>query len=112
MAIMSKEIPAFGLTERDVKTITDAFAAFPEIKEVVLFGSRAKGNFRKGSDIDLAVMNAEVSPKVITALISRFQESSLPYRVDLVYFPELTNPDLMDHIRRVGIRIYKKELNE
>lgn len=93
---------SFGLTTRDIETIVDIFKKYPIIKKVNVFGSRAKGNFKKGSDIDLAIMNENVSEDVILKLKTDFEESSLPYRVDIVNYPTLTDSALKEHIDRVG----------
>ena len=61
----------YGLTERDFKTITDILKKYPDIGEVRLFGSRAKGNYKHGSDIDIAVMNEGVNFKTISYSISK-----------------------------------------
>lgn len=45
----------YGLSEINGKRIMDVFSRFSEVQEAVLFGSRAKGNYRQGSDIDIAV---------------------------------------------------------
>ena len=100
---------AFGLTNRDMKTLLDTFAKYPEIKEVHLFGSRAKGNYKTGSDIDLAAMNEGVNTKIISVINSLLSESSLPYKVYFVNFFELTNQDFIDHIKRVGVPFYKRQ---
>ncbi|HLX91464.1 MAG TPA: nucleotidyltransferase domain-containing protein [Puia sp.] len=98
----------FGLTERDMQTIRDIFVKYPEVEKVFLFGSRAKGNFKQGSDIDLSVMNAGVNDISIRGLHADFEESSLPYRVELVNFPALNSPEFVAHIERVGILFYDR----
>ena len=98
----------YGLTDRDIKTLQDIFRKYTEVKEVHLFGSRAKGNYKTGSDIDLAVMNEGVKSKTITKLVVDFEESSLPFTVDLINFPTLKHTDLIDHINRVGTIFYKR----
>jgi predicted nucleotidyltransferase len=95
----------FGLTERDMQTIKSVFEAYPEIKIVHIFGSRAKGNYKLGSDIDLAIMNKGVDSITLTRVLDEFEESNLPYRVDLVDYSKLTKQDFIDHIERVGIPI-------
>lgn len=97
----------FGLTERDMATVSDIFRKAPEIKEVWIFGSRAKGNYKTGSDIDLAIINELANAKIISWLSSEISESSLPYKVDMVYLPDLNNKELSEHIKRVGILFYK-----
>ncbi len=97
----------FGLTERDMKTIQEILIKYPEVREVRLFGSRAKGNYKPGSDIDIAVINEGVSSKTINDLSSDFEESSLPYTVDVVNFPTLSHKEFMEHITNAGIEFYK-----
>lgn len=100
-------ISIHGLSERDLDTLLHGFLRFPEINHVVIFGSRAMGNFKKGSDIDLAIINEGVSSKTLNQIASYFEDSSLPYRVDIVYLPELCLPELIDHIKRVGKLFYQ-----
>ncbi len=97
---------AFGLTERDRRTLTGIFQKYPEVKSVYLFGSRAKGTHKQGSDIDLAVMNEGVSDKTLRAMKADFEESSLPYHVDITCLATLEHKELKAHISRVGIAIY------
>ncbi len=102
----------YGLTNRDMKTVQDIFRKYPDVKEVYLFGSRAKGNYKTGSDIDFAIMNEGVDSKTITKLLADFTESSLPFTVDLINFPTLKHTDLINHINRVGIVFYKIEIED
>lgn len=98
----------FGLTERDMKTIRSVFQSYPEVKTVHVFGSRAKGNYRPGSDVDLAIMNKGVNSTVLSRLIGKFEESNLPYNIDLVDFTKLTKREFIDHISRVGTPFFKQ----
>jgi predicted nucleotidyltransferase len=98
----------FGLTERDISTIRNILIKYPEVQKVLIFGSRAKGNYKPGSDIDLAVFNAGVSETLIRRLHADFEESSLPYRIELYNFPSLKSAEFISHIERVGIVIYDR----
>lgn len=98
----------FGFTDRDMRTIESILSSCPEVITVYLFGSRAKGNYRLGSDVDLAIMNKGVGTGTVTKLQNEFSESSLPYRIDLVDFTRLTNQEFIDHINRVGIPFFKQ----
>lgn len=100
----------YGLIDRDMTTIHHIFKKYPMIRLVHIFGSRAKGNFNVGSDVDLAIMSGMIDILSLSRLKSDFEESSLPYKVDLVYVPTLSHPDLIDHINRVGKLFYKQEL--
>ena len=86
------------------------FMSFPEIDQVLLFGSRAKGNYRTGSDIDLAIKGKKVGPDLVFKLKSIFNERlPIPYEVDVVGYENLDHKSLQEHIDRVGIVIYNKE---
>ena len=98
-----------GLSKRDIQTIQDIFTNYPDVEKVWLFGSRAIGNYHKGSDIDLAVMNEEVSDRTIQNMLSDFEESSLPYFVDVINFQELSHTGLKEHINRVGKLFYSRD---
>ena len=98
-----------GLTNRDIQTLQDILSRYSKVKKVFLFGSRATGNYQKGSDIDIAVMNEGVSDKTIRSIISDCEESTLPYFVDVINFPELSHPGLKDHIKKVGKLFYSRD---
>lgn len=98
-----------GLTKRDVKTLTILLNKYSTIKVVYIFGSRAKGNYHKGSDIDLAIMNEGVHNSDLVRLKSDLEESNLPYSVDIINFSELTNKDLIEHINKIGKPFYSKK---
>lgn len=96
----------YGLKEEDLKVICSILQRFPEVEEALLYGSRAKGNYKNGSDIDLA-LKGKISPSCITALWGLLNdESPLPYFFDILSYEDLTNRDLKDHIDRIGISIY------
>ena len=99
----------FGLTERDMETFRSVFKNYPEVKYVYLFGSRAKGNYHAGSDVDLAVMNKGVSADRLSKMKWEFEESSLPYIVDLVDYNRLEKQEFIDHINRVGVPFYTRD---
>ena len=97
-----------GLSVRDINCIHEIFKKYPSVKSVFLFGSRAKGNFKKGSDVDLVILNSEVKTNDLLQLKNDFEESSLPYKIDLIDFKDLNHPEMKAHIERAGIEFYKK----
>ena len=92
-----------------MQTLWDIFKNYPDAETVFIFGSRARGTYKFGSDIDLAVMNAGVKETVIGNIKSDFEESSLPYTVDLINYYTLKHPELKSHIDRVGVLFYQKQ---
>lgn len=99
----------FGLSLRDLECIHSILNKYTNISKVVLFGSRAKGNFKSGSDIDLAVMDSDIPEETLIKILNDFKESDLPYFVDLVSFQSLQQNELKDHISRVGVLFYQKK---
>ena len=97
----------YGLSDSAMEQVTEAIRQFDQIVAVVLFGSRAKGNYKPGSDIDLAVKGDRVSPRIVAQLADCLnEETPLPYFFDVVHYETLDNQALVDHIDRVGIVIY------
>jgi predicted nucleotidyltransferase len=105
---MNTQPNAYGLMERDMQTLTGIFQKYPEVSSVYLFGSRAKSTHKQGSDIDLAVVGKGGTDKVLRAIKADFEESSLPYNVDVASLATVEHQELKEHIGRVGVAIYEK----
>jgi uncharacterized protein len=75
----------------------------------VVYGSRANGNYRKGSDIDLVLFGDGLTEKVMSRLYWALDDLLLPYKIDLSLFSALKHPALIDHIQRVGIVVYTRQ---
>jgi len=97
----------YGLSEDTLSRIHEVLAAHAEVEQAVLYGSRAKGNFRESSDIDLCLIGAGISLTQQLQIESELDDLLLPYKIDLSRFHALDNPALIDHIRRVGVAIYE-----
>ncbi len=98
----------YGLKQETVQNIQCVFSAFPEVEEVILYGSRAKGNFKNASDIDLTIKGENLSLKLINKISFCLDDLYLPYTFDLSIFNHISSPDLIEHIQRVGQIFYKK----
>lgn len=83
-------------------------AEFHEIKKIELFGSRAKGNHKTGSDIDLTLKGENISLQTLTKLNQKAEEIWFPYTTDIVIFNQINEPKLIEHIKRVGITIFER----
>jgi predicted nucleotidyltransferase len=106
--ITDNDYVTFGLAARDIKTIAAIFARFPEVSLLYIFGSRAKGNYRPGSDIDLAIMNKGVSPLTVLRIKGELDDSSLPYKITLVNASEIEGSELGDQIKKTGRPFYTR----
>jgi predicted nucleotidyltransferase len=98
----------YGLNHTTVKKIHIVFASFPEVEKAILYGSRAKGNFKPGSDIDLTLKGNRLTLSVINQIGLQLDELLLPYTFDISVFDHIKDPELLDHINRIGIEFYNK----
>jgi len=101
----------YGLKEIYIEKIQSVFAYYPAIDKAVLYGSRAKGNYRTGSDIDITLVGDELDLNLILKIENELDDLLLPYNIDLSIFHKIENLDLIDHIKRVGIVFYEKNRN-
>lgn len=95
-----------GLDQRAISKINDIFRLFPEIDEAILYGSRAMGNFKPHSDIDLTLKGKNLDLNIQQKIETQLDDLLLPYKIDLSIFHQIQNQDLVDHISRVGKKFY------
>lgn len=98
----------FGLSSNSINKINSVFKQYSEINEVVIFGSRAKGNHRDNSDIDLAIKGNNINLSVLQQIEIKLDELYIPVSIDLVVYNKIENTDLTNHINRVGKPFYRK----
>jgi predicted nucleotidyltransferase len=99
----------FGLSAESLETLHGLFAAYSGIQKVILYGSRAVGNYRPGSDIDITLITGNgFSYNDLVHLEGDLTESNLPYFVDVSIFSKLTSRNFIDHIQRVGKVLYER----
>jgi predicted nucleotidyltransferase len=100
----------FGLSEESTKWILRVIQIFPEIEEVIIFGSRAKGNHKPGSDIDFAIKGDFPEFNYPEKLRTMLQDGLyLPYFFDVLDYSKITNQELKGHIDRIGKVFYSKK---
>lgn len=99
----------YGLDTKYMEMIRSIFSRYPEVEKVILFGSRAKGNYKRGSDIDMAVTGEGVAKNTFSSLQGEFEDSLLPFFVDIISYSGIANSELKEQIDRVGKVIYERE---
>ncbi|SMO35623.1 Nucleotidyltransferase domain-containing protein [Saccharicrinis carchari] len=100
---------AHGIQPGDIRYIINTLAKFPEVEKASIFGSRALGNFKKGSDIDLALHGDKVNFTTIAHVKDLLQEDSpMPYLFDVVDYTHCQSEELKNHIDQFGQTIYTK----
>ena len=97
---------AYGLPFTAIQEINAVFSQYPQIKQVILYGSRAKGNYRQGSDIDLTIEGA-VDLSTLLKIEQDIDDLLLPWSVDLSILSQIDNLELVEHIKRRGQVFYQ-----
>jgi len=101
----------FGLRDEDLDNIITTMQQFPEIEKAAIFGSRVKGNYKPGSDVDIAIWGNDVSFSTLSRLHAILEEESpMPYFFDIVDYSHLNHQELKNHIDRAGIVFFTREL--
>lgn len=98
----------YGLSNTTIEKVCDVLSLHPSVEKAVLYGSRAKGNFKPGSDIDLSLHGAAITLQELGDIYSELDDLMLPYTIDLLIFDTLNHVKLREHIERVGKIIYQR----
>jgi len=98
----------FGLKDKDIQIINNVFSKFDSVDKVVIYGSRAKGNFKPGSDIDLIMEGQNLNLNLLNKISTMLHDLPIPYLVDLSIKNKISKKELLEHVERVGEIFYKK----
>lgn len=102
-------MPKFGLDEKIVEDIVNILKKYPEVESAKIFGSRARENYRKASDIDIALFGDKLTSSINTKIFFEIDELYLPYKIDLINFNSIGSENtIRDNILREGVEIYAK----
>lgn len=102
---MAEDTLIYGIKPDVWHQILGALHSNAAIESVILFGSRAKGTARNGSDIDLCLKGKQLSHSDIIDLLVKLDELDLPWKIDLIGYERINEPALLEHIDRVGIEL-------
>lgn len=97
----------FGLSDTVIEELQNVFRRHANIKKVLIFGSRSKGNYRAGSDIDLAVIGDDVDYNQILSILCEIEDLELLYSIDLLDYKMKVGTPIGEHIDRVGQVFYE-----
>lgn len=98
-----------GLNDSDIKKIHSVLNLHPEIEKAILFGSRAKGNYKPASDIDLTLVGDDLTLTIQQTIENELDDLLLPYKFDISIYHTITSNELVGHIERVGQLFFQKE---
>jgi len=98
-----------GLNDSDIKKIQTVLNLHQEIEKAILFGSRAKGNYKPASDIDLTLVGDELTLTIQQKIENELDDLLLPYKFDISIYHTISSTALVEHIERVGQLFFQKE---
>lgn len=102
------EAPIPGLKPEILKLLTMVFTSYEELEAVVLYGSRAKGTYHAGSDIDITLQGENLNDTLVGKIEGEIDNLLLPYSFDISLWSQIDNAELRKHIERMGIIIYQR----
>lgn len=91
-----------------LEKIQGVLSRYPQVEEAVLFGSWARGSARPGSDIDIALKGSGINLQVLNNISRDVDDLLIPNAVDLCIYDMIDDPDVLEHINRVGKVLYSK----
>lgn len=94
-----------GLSEEEISKLVGAIRECGKVGEVILYGSRAKGTFKKFSDIDITLKGERLTREDLYPILERIDDLYLPYEIDLSIYCDLDYQPLIDEIDWYGIRL-------
>lgn len=103
---MASERLIFGLAERHYAEFVRIFRRYPQIEQVLIFGSRAKGTDKPWSDFDLAVVAPTMSDREFSKLWNEIDDLPLVFKLDLLHWDRLAPDRLKEKIGEEGQRFY------
>lgn len=98
----------YGLSKDLLVKLNTIFKEYPSIEKVILFGSRALGKYKNGSDIDLSLVGIDLDLSLLNSVANNLDDLLTPYSIDLVIYEKIDNPRLKEHIDQVGHVIYSR----
>ncbi|MGM0582141.1 MAG: nucleotidyltransferase domain-containing protein [Bacteroidota bacterium] len=100
-----------GLTKEEIFNIKSVFSKYPQIEEALMYDSRAMGNYKPASDIDISLIGDDIDLSLLNQIEFDLDDLMLPYKFDISIYHKIKNPEFLDHINRVGKNIYKRKMN-
>ena len=102
----------YGLKASDLDVIREVLERFPDVVSAWVYGSRALGTQKSGSDVDIALKGKDITRNTVTRISALLnEESPLPYHFDITSYHAINKPQLKEHIDRFGMLLYETRNN-
>lgn len=100
----------YGLDDKYFDNLISVFSSHPEVESVILYGSRAKGNYKPFSDIDITLKGSNLTRQHLGQIFTEIDDLLLPYFLDISIYDKLTDKGFIEAIDKSGVEIYRKNL--
>ncbi len=100
----------YGLDDKYFNALISVFPRHPEVESVILYGSRAKGNYKPFSDIDITLKGKTLTRQLLGRIFTEIDDLLLPYFLDISIYDKLTDKGFIEAIDKSGVEIYRKNL--
>ncbi len=98
----------YGLSNSTLQKIQGVLSHYPQVEKAILYGSRATGTYRNGSDIDLTLYGDALTHSILSRIDTELDDLLLPYTIDLSIFHQIDNPAMVEQIQRIGVNFYER----
>ena len=99
----------YGLSDKTISALKSVFMRYPQIDQAIIYGSRARGDNCRGSDIDITLKGEGLTLQTLPKLDCDIDDLLLPYLLDINVFDKLNNPLLIEIILRDGKVLYQSK---
>ena len=107
---MGETLNEFGFRQKDMDFMIHLFREYPEIEKVIIYGSRGRGDFEHGSDVDIALEGKEITSETVSCIHTKLEEESPTYLwFDVLHYDSLKNQKLKEQIEKYGKLFFIKE---
>jgi predicted nucleotidyltransferase len=97
-----------GLPPATIHKIRAVLSRYPQVEQAILYGSRAKGTYKRGSDIDLTLRGTSLTLSLLYQILDELDNLFLPYTLDISIFNSIQDAEVLEHIQRVGVPFYRR----
>lgn len=104
---MKNDAARWGLKSSVVNNMRAILTRYPQVSMATLYGSRAKGNFKPGSDIDICLDGSELTFRTMLSIANALNALELPQKIDLILRNLVDNPEFLSEIDRTGTVFYQ-----
>lgn len=99
---------SFGLSEKTLSSLRAYFASVPEVEQVILYGSRARGDYHKGSDIDLMLIGSNITPRLLSKMDMEIDDLLLPYFIQITDRKEILDARFLEVVEKEGVVFWER----